>query len=475
MYLKGLLRLRQTLAFRLTLWYAGIFTLSSCAAFSIFYLRNISLVQDFTDQELLNERTEFASLLSLKGIETVKNVALLEAESEGVDTMFYRILTKSGGELAVSDMSSWGNLRMDRAALKQLEYGIDHVFQTLDVPGREHKVRVLYATIGPDTTLQVGLSLKENAQILQDFQRIFIATMGALILLAALIGWFMAKWALSGVEEVTRTAQHIARGALEERVLLKGRGLEIEELANTFNGMLDRIHGLIIGMREMTDNIAHDLKSPITRIRGIAEMTLTTGKSMDECKAMAANTIEESDRLLEMINTMLDISEAEAGASKLGIEKVDIVDLIREACDVFQPAAEDKRLEVVSNMPESSYIFGDKQKLQRMVANLFDNALKYTGPGGAVTLSVDGDEKWVIISIHDTGIGISKDDLPNVFTRFYRCDQSRSEPGIGLGLSLALAIARGHSGDITAKSDIGKGSTFMVSFPRKPLTPSGYL
>lgn len=290
--------------------------------------------------------------------------------------------------------------------------------------------------------------------------------MPILLVFAALIGWFMSRRALQGVEEVTRTAGDISKGALGQRVHVKAKGDEIERLATTFNYMLDRIEALIKGMRELTDNIAHDLRSPITRIRGINEMALTNGKSVDECNTMAANTIKECDRLLEMVNTMLDISEAETGASKLEMEKTDMAKLVRDACELFQPSAEEKMVTLFSEISDNAFVYGDIQRIQRMVINLLDNALKYTLSGGTVTVSVYGDERQVVLSVNDTGIGISKQDLPHIFNRFYRCDQSRSQPGLGLGLSLAMAIARAHDGNITATSSLGKGSKFTITLPR---------
>jgi signal transduction histidine kinase len=260
----------------------------------------------------------------------------------------------------------------------------------------------------------------------------------------------------------------ISKGAFEQRVSVKDRGDEINRLATAFNMMLDRIDELVAGIREMTENMAHDLRSPITRIRGIAEMTLITGTSMDEYKAMATDTIEECNRLLEMVNTMLDISEAEAGAIKLIMEKTDMARIVQDACELFRPAAAEKGLTLTFGISDADnlFVYGDMQRLQRMVANLLDNALKYTPSGGTVTVSVTANEGQVDFSVSDTGIGISKDDLPHIFTRFYRCDQSRSQAGIGLGLSLTRAIAKAHGGNIAAASDPGKGSEFIVTLPQ---------
>ncbi len=291
-----------------------------------------------------------------------------------------------------------------------------------------------------------------------------------MVILAALVGWLMAKRALTGVEEVTETAFEISKGALDERVTVKARGDEIDRLATTFNYMLDRINVLIREMREMSDNIAHDLRSPLARIRGAAEMALTTTPANEEHKLIAASMIEECDRLLGIINTMLDIAEAESGAAELTLEEVDIVGVIRKACELFQAIAEDNDVQIITDLPDRCVVYGEPRKLQRMVANLLDNALKNTPTAGNVTISVSAENGQVTLSVSDTGIGISENDLPHIFKRFYRCDRSRAQGGTGLGLSLVQAIARSHGGNVNAKSESGKGSTFTITLPQLPLS-----
>ena len=327
-------------------------------------------------------------------------------------------------------------------------------------------MRILYAMISPSIILQVGQAMESYSRFLDAFKGIFIATMTFLIVLAAGVGWFMARRAVSGVEAVTRTAQKISGGILEERVPVKARGDEIDQLATTFNQMLDRIQTLLTEIKEISDNIAHDLRSPVTRIRGVAEVTLTTGKSLNDYENMAASTIEECDRLLDMINTMLMISKTESGVDKLSHEEINLAALIREACELFKPTAEDKGLSMRCDVPEVSPFIGDTQMIQRMISNLLDNAIKYTPSGGSVAVSINENETQVVVSIEDTGCGISPNDLPRIFERFYRCDQSRSQPGIGLGLSLARAIARAHRGNIAATSIPNQESTFTVTLPK---------
>jgi heavy metal sensor kinase len=470
MSLRQMFRLRHTLAFRLTLWYWGIFSISSLAAFLTCYLLGTSGMSEYRDRSLLTELAEFSSLLASKGIDDMKSGIAHETESAGVSDMFIRLMSPRGDLLASSDVSSWGKIRISKAALEQISTGATHVFETFPVWGQKHKARILYGRIGPDKILQIGESLRDDERFKEVFGKIFGTTMAGLMVFAALVGWFMARRALLGVEEVTRTAQQVSKGAFEQRVRVKAKGEEIQRLTITFNGMLDRIDALIAGMREMSDNIAHELRSPLTRIRGVAEMTLSTGKSMNEYKEMAANTIEECDQLLGMINTMLDISEAEAGASRLMFEEIDMAGIVQDACELYQPAAEGKGVTIISRISGSAVVYGDIRRLRRLVVNLLDNAVKYTPPGGTVTVSVDGHQGQVVVSVDDTGVGISKDDLSHIFRRFYRCDRSRSEAGFGLGLSLAKALARSHGGDITATSVLGEGSRFTVILPRRSLS-----
>jgi heavy metal sensor kinase len=278
----------------------------------------------------------------------------------------------------------------------------------------------------------------------------------------------MARRAVSGVEAITRTAQAISGGTLEKRVPVKDRGDEIDQLAITFNQMLDRVQLLVAEIRQMGDDIAHDLKSPLTRIRGMAEIAIATGKAPAEYETMAASVIEECDRLQDIINTMLMIAKTEAGVEKPARVRFDLAILVREACELFEITAEDRGLALACAVPEECFVQGDARMLQRMLANLLDNAIKYTPAGGRIETSIRKDANGgVVLTVKDTGIGIAPEDLPHIFERFYRGDQSRSESGTGLGLSLARAIARAHGGDITVTSTPREGSVFTVTIPSR--------
>jgi signal transduction histidine kinase len=311
-----------------------------------------------------------------------------------------------------------------------------------------------------------GMSLHAIDEIREDLVQYFGIPVAIVILLSSVGGWFMARRALTGVNEIKKAAREISQGALDRRVPVTGRRDEIDQLAETFNEMVSRVQALIEQMKEITENIAHDLRSPITRMRGVAELELLDREADDEHSAMVGTIVEECDRLLSMINTMLDISEAETGLAKLRPEETDLMTLLIDLCDFYQPLAEDRQIELSIEGPNALPLTCDRTKLQRVFANLLDNALKYTQPGGYVKVSVTGEDSVAEVAVSDSGVGISDDDLPHIFDRFFRGEKSRSEAGNGLGLSLAHAFVLLHGGSITAHSQIGQWSSFTVTLPK---------
>ena len=452
----------------MTLWYAGIFSISCFGALIVFYLATVSVIRHRTDLELLKDAKEFSFAYMTKGMDELRSAMLTEMESEGAGNIFLRLLKNDGEAFSLPGGSESKEAGAAKDAIHRLNGGKDHFFETLALPGRPYPFRILTSRIAPGVIAQIGQSLEDDERLMAACREVLSVTLGLIALLSAVGGFLFARRALAGVEEVTKTANEISQGAFDRRVDVRGRGEEIDTLAQTFNRMVSRIETLVRGMKEMTDNIAHDLKSPITRIRGAAEATLTGGKSAKDIELMSGSIVEECDRLLVMIDTMLDISETEAGVAELALEEIDIAEVVREACDLFQPVAENNQVYLVQKLNESATISGDKMKIQRAVSNLLDNALKYTPRGGTVTVSVEGSPDQVAFSVNDTGPGISDRDLPHIFDRFFRGDRSRVRPGAGLGLNLSLAIARAHGGDIKVTSAAGKGSTFTMSLPRSP-------
>jgi signal transduction histidine kinase len=466
MFLRKLLDSRHSLLFRLTLLHAVAFTILASLSFLVLYNRLFSLTMDRMDEELLDEAEHYAAIMAQEGLEGVRAAMIRGVESEDPDEELQRVLNLKGDVLATTDMSSWGPVDKDAALMRLRGEGVDYIAETITVPGREYNARVISTLIGPDTVIQLGETLEEAEEYLGIFRTLFFILIGVLILASSVIGWFLARRAVVDMETVTETAEYISKGSYDRRVKTKGQLREIEKLGAAFNRMLDRIQFLLKAMREINDNIAHDLRSPLARIRGVAEMTLLKDKSVEDYKDMAASTIEECDTLIDMINTMLDITEAEAGVSEVRKEEVEVVDLILEACELFRPIAEAKEVSLQTRLPQTLRFEIDKKKLQRIVSNIIENAIKYTPEHGTVTVTAAAQDGEIQIDVEDTGMGISGADLPHIFERFYRCDRSRSDGGVGLGLSLAKAYTESLSGAIHVKSAPNLGSTFSVTFAK---------
>ncbi|MGD9052904.1 MAG: HAMP domain-containing sensor histidine kinase [Desulfobacterales bacterium] len=466
MFLKKLNNLKSSLLFRLTILYALAFTVLSAIGFLIFYYRIYSVTMEHLDIELLAESQKYTDLIKENNVEAAVSKISQEAELEDPAEDFYRLFNFNGDILFTTDMSAWGTIGKQDILRKLQNEGSTSLIQTLSVEERDDKARMITAIVGPDTVLQIGESLEEVDEYLDIFLQLFSILIISLIIVSSIIGWLLARRATMDMQAVTETAEEISNGAYDRRVQIKGHLKEIERLGATFNRMLDRIQSLLKSMKEINDNIAHDLRSPLARIRGIAEMSLLREKDIDEYKDMAASTIEECDTLIDMINTMLDITEAEAGVNGDIDEEFELVELIREACELFRPIAEAKKINLKTELPESLAVTSNRRKVQRIVTNLLENAIKYTPMYGAVSVSAEVQNGEVRIEFEDTGMGISENDLPHIFQRFYRCDRSRSQGGTGLGLSLVKAYTESLNGSIQVESTLNQGSRFALRFVR---------
>lgn len=358
----------------------------------------------------------------------------------------------------------WRNVTLKPDAFDQKPSdGLRFSIQVL--PGHVDLIRMCSVSLDNGVLLQVGRSMRGDVHMLHRYRHIAIAMLIAAFLPASLIGWLLSRRAMSGVVRVADTAQRVKQGDLSQRVKVSGRGDEVDLLADSFNTMIERIQVLLAEWKEVSNNIAHDLRSPITRIRGLAE-TVAADHQDPATMEWAGSVIEECDRLMGIINTMLEIAETESGTHTPMLVPVDMGQLVSDAYDLFRPMAEDKGVRLEYEGAGSSVLVpAETARMQRVVANLIDNAIKYTPGGGHVQLSLRQTPDHVELEVDDTGIGLSEEDCSRIFDRFYRADPSRSTPGNGLGLSLALAIAQAYGGEISVASAAGKGSTFTLRLP----------
>ncbi len=457
----------RTAAARLALAFAGAIALALCVLFASFYSFVKADLASRIDRLLLDKSREFRELAEEGGTANLPGEFQREAQTMGTRLALYRLLAPDGSILAGSNSAAFPGLGVDPRALPRLVQGKPFL-RTISVQGRRYQARECLVRLRSGQIIQLVHYMGDDEDLLEDLRQSFGFTLVGVFLGAALLGWILSRRALAGVEEATRTAQAIAGGTLENRVPLLGRGEEIDRLATTFNAMLDRIQAMVAEMRQVTDDIAHDLKSPLTRLRGRAEMVLTRKADKEDLEAAAASTLEECDRLLAVVNTMLDLSEAEAGVLPGESQRVDLRSLVREAYELYLPTAEEKGLSLTLEAQAAVEVLGSAHRFRRILANLLDNAIKYTPPAGGVAIEAQIRGGWARVAVRDSGPGIAAADLPKIFDRFYRADQSRATPGSGLGLSLARALARAMGGDLTAESTPGGGSLFTLLVPAAP-------
>jgi heavy metal sensor kinase len=454
-----------TVASRLMFWYTLTCTLFAVVTFALAYMELKTHFMEGIHHQLTNELGELNMLYAQHGLEALEQEFVRETESEGINHIFFRLLDRNDQPTKISDISKWNELSFDRLDTIVPE-GNEVVYQTIFSDEGAPVAQVAASKMYDGTTLQFGINLQATEELLEKLRRMFITFSVSILLISILSGWLIARRAISGMLRVTEAAMQIRKGNLEQRVPVGKEGQEVEELAVAFNEMLGRIQELIIELKEVSDNIAHDLRSPITRIRGMAETTLTGSQELETYRETAGSIIEETDQLADMINTMLEIAQAEAGELKLVHAPIHVAQLLEHATELFLPVAEEKQIELFcKDIDKSLMITGDLQLFQRVIANVLGNALKYTLPEGKVTLCAYAGTAGTYIEVRDTGIGMTQDELTRIFERFYRSEKSRSTQGNGLGLSLAQMIVRAHGGSLTVESIFGEGSTFTLFIP----------
>jgi len=462
-----MLNFPNTLAFKLTFWYTLVIVILITIAFYASYFSLKKTLDRNTEHDLIEGIVEFQILYQKAGLDGVKQEIIHDMQLGDKQKIFFQLFNRKGISIYSSDLSHWQFLPESQHIIKQVYSSNKTIYQSINIQGAEYDAKTVHGLIAPNLLLHTGESTEGEQELMASLSNVFISVFLIVIPIAFFIGWLMANHAVKGIKEVSRIASEIEKGKLDRRVSVSTQDDEISQLVNTFNAMLDRIKSLIFELTEMTDNIAHDLRSPLTRIRVISETALSNENTPKEFKSAASDTIEECDRLLQMINSALDIAEVEADAYQPSKQKMNISQLVQDACELFETMAEKKNIKLTFFLEDNYYIYGNMQNLQRMLANLIDNAIKYTLDGGEINVSLTCLHQNIEIMVMDTGIGIPKNNQSRVFDRFFRCDYSRTQDGCGLGLSYSRAVARSHSGDINLRNNINGGSCFTIVLPSK--------
>jgi signal transduction histidine kinase len=427
---------RQYFGLRLALWYATLFVLGAVALGLVtYYLTAVSLEQ--RDRQLLRSRLgEYATVYRRGGLPALADTVRAE-QLTAPERLFVRVVDRGAEALVLSMPEGWDPSLLETASIR----------------------------LGDGTLVQVGKSTEARRELLSRF-RLALGLFTLLIVGIALTGgWLATQSAIEPIRRLAAAVDRIVRtGRTDERVALSPHDDAINDLTRLFNAMLDRIERLVTGMRGALDNVSHDLRTPLTRLRGSAELALSGPPDVDRYREALSDCVEDADRVLVMLNTLMDISEAESGALPLNRQRVALDEVAERAVELYRDVADSREVTIAFDAIGPAPVWGDPVRLEQVAANLVDNAVKYTPAGGTVTVRVESSGSRTSLRVSDNGPGIAPEDQPRIWERLYRGDASRTERGLGLGLSLVRAIVEAHGGTVRVESRPGQGATFVVEF-----------
>jgi signal transduction histidine kinase len=463
-------KLIRTTAFRLTLVYLFLFALFAASLLGYFAWNTRRLITEQITSTVNAEVGEVTEIYNRRGLYrlvfTIGNRALRPGAN------LYLVTTPTGvgiagnvGSLAPGVMGTTG---WSETAYRRLD----------DQDGSDHRALVLVTELSSGFRLLIGRDLEERRRLFGIVAKAAQWSILVVVVLGIGGGIFVARRVLQRIDAMTGTAQRIMAGDLTGRLPVGRSGDELDRLASNLNAMLERIEALMMGLKEVSDNIAHDLKTPLTRLRNRAEEALAKSASEAEYRAALERTIEESDALIRTFNALLMIARAESGQARGNMDDFDAADVASGIHELYEPLAEEDGM-TLRLKTASAPLHGNRELISQALANLVENAIKYGKPvqpaasGAVVSLDSkqiliearrDGDS--VLLSVTDHGPGIPEGDRKHAVERFVRLDTSRSQPGSGLGLSLASAVATLHGGELRL-SDAHPGLVATLAIPAR--------
>ena len=454
----------KSLNFRFTGLFAGIFIIGSLLLSLITYafLANSLRRDDYA--EIRSRLLEFWAVYQTGRIELVRKELTLERMVMEEKIYLLRIAGERNNTLYLYIPAQWTGYGLGRLeALSYIREGEIIRLSSSTVPG---DLELSSLKLPDGNILQIGISTRRRQEVLQRFRRILILVFLPLSGLSLVGGFLFSSRSLKPIRHLVEVTRGIIdTGKMNARVPPRGSGDELDELVNLFNRMLAKIDSLISGMRQSLDNVAHDLRTPMTHLRGTAELALQGGELISAYQEALSACMEESERILNMLSTLMDISEAETGVMNLDRKMIDLSSIIDDMVELYSYGAEEKNIAITREPGESITISADLNRIRQVVANLLDNAVKYTDEEGTISVMVRRQGEEAVVTIQDTGSGIPKKDIPHIWDRLFRADQSRSQPGLGLGLGLVRAVVEAHGGHVEVQSEPGKGSIFSIHLP----------
>lgn len=431
MYLPPLLR---TSVFQLTLIYMVVFGLSVVALFAFIYWSTIGFMERQIDAVIQAEIVGLAEQYERRGLVGLVDVIGDRVRRDPEDRSAYLLVDSNLRPLA-------GNVSFWPREFNQRGEWVNFVIAASD--DEQVPVRAQILGVAPGFRLLVGREIRELEQIDQLLRQTAIWGLGLTMGLALAGGLLMGLSAQRRISQLNRTTRRIIAGDLSQRVPVRGSRDEHEELATNVNAMLDQIESLLSGVRHVGDSIAHDLRGPLSRLRTRLE---ALAAEPEPSRESIKQSLAQADGLLETFNALLRIARVESGAYRSAFAELDLSLIVRDTCELYQAAAEERGIALRVNCTPDARVFGDRELLAQALSNLLDNAVKYTPVHGRIDVRLNHVAMRISVSIADTGPGIAESDRERVLARFARLDQARSKPGNGLGLALVRAVAKQHDG-----------------------------
>jgi signal transduction histidine kinase len=431
-------RLLKSATFRLALLYMLLFGGSVALLLGFLYWATVGVLSEQVDETIQADIKGLAEQYKQRGARGIAATIDERVRKDPGGRTVY-LLTDPTRRPLVGNLSGWPTATPDDDGWIAFEL-LDR--DTAD--GRPHLARARRFVLQGGLNLLVGREVRELERTRHMIINAMIWGIAITLALALAGGIAMSRGTARRIEAINQTSRDIMSGDLDRRIPAGGTNDEFDQLAGNLNTMLDRIQGLMEGLRHVSDNIAHDLRTPLTRLRGRLEDLDDRALSASERSRRIDAAVAEADALLSMFNALLRITQIEAGGRRDNFAAVDLAELLNDVAELYEPVAQEKGLSFSAHCEAASSVTGDRDLLFQAVANLADNAIKYTPAGGSVTLHTSGKS----VTVSDTGPGVPEEAREDVFRRFHRLEKSRSQPGSGLGLSLVKAVAQLHGGTV---------------------------
>jgi signal transduction histidine kinase len=458
-------KLLRASTFRLTLVYLALFCVSAGVLFGFIYFASSTYMERQTEETITAEITGFVDQYRLRGLGGLRNTIAQRAAARPDRASIYLLVDRTDRIMA-------GNIDRWPDGQETDEGYVHFLIETGD--GNEDDEPVFHRAIARGFLLQnnarllVGRDIEERLSIQATLFNTLVIGGGIMMVLGVAGGLVMSRWMLGRLDDVNRATTRIMMGDLTQRFADKGSGDEFDELARNLNRMLDRIERLLAGMRQVTDNVAHDLRTPLNRLRSRIEVALM-GEQTDEARDLLEATVRDADSLIQTFNAILSIARAESGEQQAEFEPFSLREMAQDVTELYEPLGEERNIAVKLVAPADVSVIGNRHLVAQALANLVDNAIKYTPEGGEVCVRTsNGTNPMVVVS--DNGPGIPAELRKKALERFIRLDADRSTPGNGLGLSLVNAVAQLHDARLEL-GDNEPGLRVTLAFKTPPAPP----